>query len=298
MKSTDRDGEAARPVPSAPAGRVSDAALVAFLQRALPRMGMRWSGFRKVRGQVRKRVTRRLRELDLRDLGDYERYLESHPREWDTLAGLCRITISRFYRDRAVFDALRDPLLPALARTAHDRGEHTLRAWSAGCASGEEPYSLNLCWALDASRRSPEVALEVVATDVDPSLLERAGRACYGPGSLRELPPRWIDAAFEVVDETLCLRPAFRRDVQLVLGDIRHQMPDGPFDLVLCRNLVFTYFDTELQTVLLERMLRIMRPWGVLVLGSHESLPAGRWPLERAHGALAIHRRAAEPAKT
>ena len=280
-------------MPAAPAGSITDADLVAFLQRALPRMGMRWPGFRKVRGQVRKRVARRLRALGLSDLGHYERYLESHPREWDTLDGLCRITISRFYRDRAVFDALREPILPELAGAAHDRGERTVRAWSAGCASGEEPYSLSLCWALDASAHAPEVSLDIVATEVDPVLLERARRACYGRGSLQELPLAWIDAAFDVVDETLCLRPDFRRRVHLRLGDIRDEMPDGPFDLVLCRNLVFTYFVTSLQGLLLERMLRTLRPRGLLVLGSHERLPEGRWPLERPYGALPIYRRTA-----
>jgi chemotaxis protein methyltransferase CheR len=269
---------------------MTDAELVAFLQWALPRMGMRWPGFRKVRGQVRKRLSRRLRELGLERVADYETYLAGHPAEWGTLDDLCRITISRFYRDRAVFAALRDPILPGLARAALDRGDATLRAWSAGCASGEEPYSLSLSWALDASRRVQGTELEVVATDMDGHLLKRARTACYEPGSLRELPPEWIGAAFDVADETLCLRPPFRDAVRLVQQDIRRDMPAGSFDLVLCRNLVFTYFEPALQVVLLQRMLRVMRPGGVLVLGGHEALPPGDWPLERPHGALPIHR--------
>ncbi|HSH76207.1 MAG TPA: CheR family methyltransferase [Longimicrobiales bacterium] len=273
-----------------PRSVVTDVELVAFLQRVLPRIGMRWSGFRRVRGQVRKRLARRVQGLGLGDLGEYEAYLGTHPGEWDVLDGLCRITISRFYRDRAVFDALRDPILPDLARSARDRGERTLRAWSVGCASGEEPYTLSMCWAFDASEGSPGVALEVVATEVDAVLLERARRACYGRGSLRELPSEWIDRAFDVADGTLCLRPYLRHPVRFLPGDVRQETPDGPFDLVLCRNLVFTYFTPSLQAVLLERILRLMGPAAVLVLGSHESLPQGRWPLERPLGALPIHR--------
>jgi chemotaxis protein methyltransferase CheR len=76
--------------------------------------------------------------------------------------------------------------------------------------------------------------------------------------------------------------------VEIIEQDIRKEMPEGPFDLVLCRNLVFTYFDVALQVVLLERLLRRMVPSGVLVIGGHESLPAGEWLLERPHGALPI----------
>jgi hypothetical protein len=132
---------------------MTDADVVAFLQWALPTLRMRWPGFRKVRGQVRKRLARRLRELDLETLRDYEAHLEAHPEEWATLDGFCRITISRFYRDRGVFDTLRDRVLPDLGSIAEARRASVIRAWSAGCASGEEPYSLSLAWELGTRRR-------------------------------------------------------------------------------------------------------------------------------------------------
>ena len=247
-----------------------------------------------MRGQVRKRLSRRLRELGLEELNDYRAYLEAHPDEWDILDSFLPITISRFYRDRAVFDALRDPLLPALGRAVLERHDPAIRSWCAGCASGEEPYSLSLAWALDASRAVPGVELEIVATDVDSRLLERARVACYAPGSLKELPSEWIAAAFNATsdpaDETLCLRSVFRARVRLIRQDIRGEMPPGPFDLVLCRNLVFTYFERSLQALLLERILGRLAPGGLLVLGAHETLPPGDWPLDRPSGALPIHR--------
>lgn len=114
---------------------------VAFLQWALPQLRLRWVGFRKVRAQVCKRIDRRCRELGLPDGVAYRDYLVTHPTEWPIMASLCRISISRFYRDRAVFDQLAQVVLPVLAS-----GETELRCWSLGYASGEEAYTLNLIW--------------------------------------------------------------------------------------------------------------------------------------------------------
>lgn len=264
---------------------------VAFLQWALPHMGMRWPGFRKVRGQVCKRVSRRLRALGLVDGAAYRGYVEEHPDEWEVLDGLCRITISRFYRDRAVFDALRDHGFSDLRRTVLDRGERVVRCWCAGCASGEEPYSLSLAWSMNGSGPASGVAFRIVATDADPRLLERARAACYPPGALKELPAEWTQAAFADTKQGLCLDPSFRRPVTLAQQDIRREMPPGPFELVLCRNLVFTYFESSLQSELLRQLLLRIRDGGLLVLGGHEDLPPGGWPLERPYGAVPIYRR-------
>jgi len=117
---------------------------VAFLKWCLPRLGLRRSGYRKVRGTVCKRLAPRLRALGLPDLDAYRARLAAEQAEWAVLDGLCRIPISRFWRDRAVFDHLAVDVLPALAAAAADSGRTEVRVWSAGCASGEEPYSLRL----------------------------------------------------------------------------------------------------------------------------------------------------------
>jgi chemotaxis protein methyltransferase CheR len=140
-----------------------------FLQWALPRMGFRWGGFRRVRRQVCRRIDARRQVLGLADIADYKAYLETHPAEFAVLDGFCRITISRFYRDRAVFDHLRDMILPMLARAA---GARPARAWCVGCASGEEPYSLRLAWRLGSAAGGG--GLHIIATDTEPRVLERA----------------------------------------------------------------------------------------------------------------------------
>jgi chemotaxis protein methyltransferase CheR len=274
---------------------MNDDACVDFLQWCLPKLGKRWAGFRKVRGQVCKRIARRMQDLDRRSLGAYRDYLRAHPEEWDRLDAMCRITISRFYRDRGVFDALRDPLLPDLARQRAGRDGATLRAWSAGCASGEEPYTLRLLWDLDVAEHTPGVALHITATDAQIHMLDRARRGCYPRGTLKELPAAWMAQAFDVRDnnaeEPYCLRPAYRHGIDWRQQDIREAMPGGPFDLILCRNLIFTYFDADLQRVCLGRLLNRLAPHGLLILGKHETLPEGDWPLDAWDEHQRIYRR-------
>lgn len=254
---------------------MTDAICAQFLQWALPRLQMRWPGFRKVRGQLCKRLARRIRQLQLTDVAAYQAYLQAHPAEWDSLDKLCRITLSRFYRDRQVFAYLGRQVLPALIQRIVNDGDSTLYCWSAGCASGEEAYTLALLWNLMVRQDYPDVELQITATDVDPVLLARAKRACYSWSSLRELPDDWRVRAFTRTNSDYCLKPAFRSAVNFLVQDIRQTVPNGLFHLVLCRNLVFTYFAVEQQRDILKRMRTRLLPGGVLVIGVHESLPEG-----------------------
>jgi chemotaxis protein methyltransferase CheR len=249
---------------------VNDADCTHFLQWVLPRLGLRWAGFRRVRGQVCKRLGRRLAVLGLKDLSDYRALLNRDAQEWRKLDGLCRVSVSRFYRDQGVWRDLERDLLPRLMAQVLARGESRLRIWSAGCASGEEPYTLALMFALGDTPKSCEP--EILATDADPHLLGRARRACYPPTSLRELPETW-HVAFEKAGDEFCLSPEYRIPVQFLAQDIRRDVPDGRFDLVLCRNLVFTYFEEPLQAAIAGPLAEVLVPGGLLLLGSHESLP-------------------------
>jgi chemotaxis protein methyltransferase CheR len=247
---------------------------LAFLQWALPRLGLRWAGYRNVRGQVEKRVGRRVEELALPDLAAYRARLETDPAEWQVLSGLCGVTISRFYRDRRVWEAIGDEVLAAAAEAVLAAGQTELRCWSLGCASGEEPYTLAIAWGLKLAPRYPALRLGVVGTDFDERVLARARASEYEAGSLRELPEGWRDQAFERHGRLLRLRDRFRAGVELRREDVRVTLPEGRFRVVLCRNLVFTYFDEPLAQRTLRRLLTRMEDGGFLVLGRHESPPA------------------------
>ncbi len=250
---------------------MADDDCVRFLQECLPRLGLRWAGYRKVRGTVCKRVRRRLRALGLDGLDAYRARLADDPDEWARLDALCRIPISRFYRDKATFDALGDRVLPDLARAVTGGA---VRCWSAGCASGEEAYTVALVWAFRCRTAFPDVTLSVLGTDADDVMLTRAEAGFYEHGSLRDLPAHWREQAFAPDGTRFRLRNEHRTHVSFERQDIRQAMPDGPFDLILCRNLAFTYFAAPVQTTVLDGLCERLTPGGALVIGGHERLPA------------------------
>ena len=254
---------------------MKDTECVEFLRWALPRLHLSWPGFRKVRRQVCRRVERRRQELGLADVAAYRARLEERAEEWAVLDGLCRVTISRFYRDRGLWVFVEREALPELAAGAAGRGDAALEAWSAGCASGEEPYTLAVIWALAPPSRFPGLELHVLATDVDEVVLRRAREACYPGSSLRDVPEPWRSRAFAERDGLLCLRPELAQGVTFARHDVRDEPPGGPFDLVLCRNLAFTYFDLDLQRAVGNSLAACLHPGGALVLGAHERLPPG-----------------------
>jgi chemotaxis protein methyltransferase CheR len=255
-----------------------NAAYVQFLRTYMSPLGLRWQGFRRVSPQVIKRLKRRLRALQLQDLCAYRAYLDRHPEEWGVLDHLCRITISRFYRDQEVFARLRTDVLPRLARDLQASHGHTLHCWSAGCAAGEEVYTLKLLWQLSLGSQFPEVELRILATDADPHMLARARRGWYPHSSLRELPPDWMAAGFDQRPQGYVVRDAFREGICFVAHDIRQELPRGRFHLILCRNVVLTYFAVPVQQDVLARMATRLPPGGMLVVGKQESLPPDTYP--------------------
>lgn len=271
-----------------------DQLCIEFLQWALPRLGLRWPGFRKVRGQVCKRIQKRIRELNLPDIGAYSAYLEQNPEEWAILDPLCRVTISEFYRDKGVFEALGGEVLPRLAQAAQQKGETVLRIWSAGCASGEEPYTLSLLWKFQLQDRYPDLKLDVVATDIDAALLERARQACYPPSSVKALLKDWLDRGFVVREHQLCLRPELTEAVHFLEQDVREKHPEGLFHVVLCRNLAFTYYDAVGQKRVLERIREVLLPSGALVLGTHESLPEKEYGFKPGAARMPIYKKVSD----
>lgn len=258
-----------------------DADCIAFLQWALPPLDLRWQGFRKVHGQVCKRLKRRMKQLGLEDIAAYRARLKADPDEWAVLDGLCHITVSRFFRDSRVFEALTLRVLPEIAARAAEGGREG-RFWTAGCASGEESYTLKIIWDLEVAIAHPGVGCSIIATDVDEPVLERARKGCYARGCLRELPEAFIAQAFDRTGKLYCVKPKHREGLRFLNQDLRRDAPDGLFDLILCRNVAFTYFEAPLQREALVRLIEHLAVPGYLIIGAKERLPqeiAGLVPL-------------------
>ncbi len=274
---------------------MKDSDCVDFLQWALPVLRMRWQGFRRVRAQVCKRIRRRMAALQLESFAGYREHLQARAGEWKVLYGLCRVTISRFYRDKAAFESLERHVLPRLAALALERHERTLRVWSAGCASGEEPYTLRLLWEECLRSRFPGLELRILGTDTDPRLLNRAATACYSPASVKDLPPDLKSAGFVARGARRCLAERYRSGVEFRAHDIRDGAPGGRYHLILCRNLVFTYFSEDLQRAVVGDLWRALHPGGGLVIGAHEVLPGDACGFKPWQDAPKAYRRVPRP---
>jgi chemotaxis protein methyltransferase CheR len=266
---------------------MDDSSCVRFLQWLLPQLRMRWPGFRKVRKQVCKRIQRRIRQLELAEVNAYRDYLLHHQDEWSIVDHLCRVTVSRFYRDKGVLEHVRSEVLPELAQLIITAGDNTLRGWSAGSAMGEEAYSLVLIWDKTIAIDFPRLDINVTGSDIDELLLQRARSACYAYGSVKALPQDWLKSEFSLDDNLYCLQPRLRNKANFIKQDIRDRQISGPFHIIFCRNMVFTYFDNTLQLEMLEYMHNNLVAGGALIVGGHESLPEGysgfeQWSTQRA----------------
>lgn len=195
--------------------------------------------------------------------------------EWRRLAGHLTVGETYFFRDRASFEALEQHVLPSLIAARRSDGTLRLRLWSAGCASGEEPYSL----AILVDRLLPDRsdwALTILATDINPAALEAARRACYREWAFRETLPGIRDRYFRRRGaETFELEERIRRMVTFApLNLAENGYPavmtnTSAMDLILCRN-VLMYFTAEAQRATIARLQRALVTGGWLVVSPAE----------------------------
>lgn len=250
---------------------------VNFLRQVLPDLNLRWEGYRKVRRQVCRRIRKRIHVLKLESFEAYRIYLKNHSREREVLDGMMHISISRFFRDTHSWDLLGEILLPALAQRAALENR-PLRCWSAGCASGEEPYSLALLWKHKLSEVFSQLPLQIIATDANELMLQRAQRASYSRGSLKHVPVNWLNDNFLKQGEEYFLNTSVCNRVSFHRQDIRKEMPEGKFDLVFCKNLVGMYFEKPLAIEVFTKIVSRMHSGSYLLLGNHEPFPLEEVP--------------------
>lgn len=240
-----------------------------FLAEALPPLGLAPAAL--IRRNIRRRVMRRMESVGIHDYSSYLLFLRRNPSEWDVLRPLFTVTISRFFRNRRVFDALSRHMLAPLAAKGNP-----ISAWSAGCASGEEAFTLRILWEELPGRKPP---LSILATDVDGACLQRAGEGLYPESSLREVPRPFVKRHFREEMGRFRLREDFVRSVTFRNHDLMGHPPPGEFHLVLCRNAAFTYFALPLRVTVARAIASVLSPGGHLVIGRTERLPseAAEW---------------------
>lgn len=233
-----------------------------FLQHVCPGLGLNWRKYR--RKGARRGVLSRMSELGVASFEDYAGYIRLHPEEGDLLPDIMHITVTRFYRDGLCWEALAG-VLPELVVPGRK-----FRVLSAGCCGGEEPYTMGIVWKeLFEARFGP---LEIIAVDMDRASLQRAEKAVYDKRSLRELPESWREKWFTPSRKQFQLSPEIARMVNFKLGHLINDPLPGPFDLILCRNLFFTYFIDARRFQAAQKLWDSLRPGGVLMIGEREEL--------------------------
>ena len=220
---------------------------------------------------LRRRIGVRMRACGVHTLAEYLSVLERAPSEAERLRDTLTINVTRFYRNRETWDLLRAGLLPELWLARHGR----LAVWSAGCASGEEPYTLAMLVA-EIAREHGHAGrvdrLRIDATDVDRLSLERAAAARYRPDAVAELPAELVCRYLVADGGELRVVPEVRQTVAVSRLDLGRDAPlRESYDLILCRNVVI-YFDRPMQERLFARFAALLTPGGLLVLGKVETL--------------------------
>ena len=219
------------------------------------------------------RLTRRLRALQLRTFAEYREQLSDNVQELAELCNAITTNLTSFFREPHHFQYLREHLLAPLA--ADPRGRRRLRIWSAGCSTGEEPYSIAMT-VLEALPDPANWDVRVLATDVDSEVLARARRGLYPPERMSSVSPERRQRFFIEQREAgmACgqIAPEVASLVTFKQLNLIHSLPmRGPLDAIFCRNVVI-YFDKETQRELFTRIARLQRPDDLLFLGHSESL--------------------------
>lgn len=248
-------------------GLDSDPSLPTLLAELRSRRGINFAAYKTP--TLIRRLERRMMAVGAPSVSDYLRFLRTNPDEERRLVSSFLIKVTRFFRDASLFDHLRDTVLPELVTVAVAE-KRELRIWSAGCATGEEAYSLAILLAqLTASDPSPP-GVRIFATDLDEDAVAFARRGIYSSGSVLDMPKELVDRYFTAHDGAYEVRKSIRSMVIFGSHDLGQRPPFPHVDLILCRN-VLIYFTPGLQQQTLESFAYSIRDGGYLVLGTSET---------------------------
>jgi two-component system CheB/CheR fusion protein len=242
-----------------------DVSLKDLLQELAEKRGFDFRGYKTT--TLERRFRKRMSQLNIGSYQEYGEYIRNNPEEANALLNTILINVTEFFRDPPAWEALRNEILPPILKALKPGA--AFRAWSAGCASGEETYSAGIILAEFFGPRIAEFDLKIYATDIDEDALTTARRGEYSADALRRVRPEWRAKYFRGKG-MLRVSREIRRLVIFGRSNLVQDAPISHVDLLLCRN-VLIYFDSELQKQILVRLHYALEPGGILFLGKSES---------------------------
>jgi two-component system CheB/CheR fusion protein len=237
--------------------------LLDFLKR---NRGFDFTGYK--RASLARRVAKRMQTANVSGFADYIAYLEVHPPEFVALFDAILISVTSFFRDEGTWEYLAQHVLPELASRKTKSGH--LRVWSAGCASGQEVYTLTMLLAEQFGMDGFKDRVKVYGTDVDRHALAKARQGTYSPHDVRRVPEALLAKYFEPSNGHYTFREDLRRQLTFGHHDLISDAPIPRVDLLVCRNTLM-YMTSETQAKILARFHVALNDGGILMLGRAET---------------------------
>ena len=229
------------------------------------------------RNLVYSRVSRRVRTLGLTSFKQYREYLarDDNKGEIENFINAISTNLTKFFRESHHFDHFRTHVAGAFAQASRGGGGRRLRVWSAGCSTGEEPYTI----AVVLRKEVPDILrhdARILATDIDTDVLAKAARGEYSLDSTEQIPKIYLPSFAETEGEGGAKSIVAARELRSLIAFRRLNLMEawpfkGPFDAIFCRN-VMIYFDNPTKADLVERFTQYIKPGGWLYIGHSESL--------------------------
>jgi two-component system, chemotaxis family, CheB/CheR fusion protein len=237
--------------------------LLDYLKRT---RGFDFTGYKRT--TLGRRIAKRMEAVGVDSHAAYVDFLEVHPDEFALLFNTILINVTGFFRDQAAWDYLTSDVVP---RALEGNPEGPFRVWCAGCASGEETYSLAMVLAEALGEEEYLARVKIYGTDVDEEALTEARQASYSATAVEAVPTELRERYFERVEQRFAFRKQLRRAVIFGRNDLVQDAPISRIDLLTCRNTLM-YFNAETQAQILGRFHFALNDWGYLYLGRSEML--------------------------
>ena len=229
--------------------------------------GFDFSGYKRT--SLSRRICKRMQSLNIENYSDYLDYLEVHPDEFVELFNTILINVTAFFREPQAWEYIASEIIPPIV--ANKPISKPIRVWTAGCASGQETYTIAMLLAEALGMEQYAGRVKVFATDVDADALNQSRHASYSDKEVQGVPHDLLDKYFDQVNGRYIVQKDLRRCVIFGRHDLVQDAPIGRIDLLLCRNTLM-YFNTETQSKILDRFHFALNDGGFLFLGKAEML--------------------------
>jgi chemotaxis methyl-accepting protein methylase len=262
-------------------------------RQLLNRLCLSWQGYAKVRKGVKKRLSRHMRELGLPAMDDYLQAL-SDPEILKKVERLMSVSISHFFRDQNLWHTLEEEIIPDITAGRSEK----IHAWSAGCALGQEAYSLAIKWDMLKKKCSALPELRILATDINPDCIGKAMAGVYGRSSIKGLSDEIKSAYFHASEDgkDYCVADYLKNYIAWEVHDLMKERPPAErFQIILLRNSLFTYHRPECISSVFMNVLDSLDDGGFFIIGSRERLPSQTHTLSPFKGSSYIFQKTKAP---